>query len=100
MYLGVRLVLAKSIERIHRANLVNFAIVPAEFADAADYDAMGANDELVVEDFAQAVREADDFEIVNKTRGTRVRAVLRLSPRDRAILAAGGKLNYTRRQQK
>ena len=41
MYLGVRAVLAKSIERIHKANLINFCIVPIEFSDASDYDSPG-----------------------------------------------------------
>ena len=40
MYLGVRAVIAKSIERIHKANLINFAIVPIEFADEKDYDSI------------------------------------------------------------
>ena len=38
MHLGVRMVAAKSIERIHRSNLINFGIVPATFVNEADYD--------------------------------------------------------------
>ena len=34
-YLGVRAVIAKSIERIHMANLVNFGILPLTFNDQA-----------------------------------------------------------------
>ena len=29
MYLGVRAVIAKSVERIHMANLINFGIMPS-----------------------------------------------------------------------
>jgi len=37
-HLGVRAVVAKSFARIHRANLVNFGILPLIFVDGADYD--------------------------------------------------------------
>jgi len=39
-------VLAKSIERIHKANLINFCIVPIEFDNPADYDAIHSDDVL------------------------------------------------------
>ncbi len=38
MYLGVKAVLAKSFSRIHKANLINFGIVPLEFADLNDFE--------------------------------------------------------------
>ena len=46
MFLGVKVVIAKSIERIHRANLINFGILPLRFADPADYDALAVGDRL------------------------------------------------------
>ena len=39
MYLGVGVVIAKAIERIAQANLVNFAILPLVFADPGDVSA-------------------------------------------------------------
>ncbi|WP_428565744.1 MAG: aconitate hydratase [Solidesulfovibrio sp. DCME] len=41
-YLGVAAVVAKSLARIHRANLVNFGILPLLLADPADYDRIPA----------------------------------------------------------
>ena len=38
MYLGVRAVIAKSFERIHAANLINFGILPLTFVNESDYD--------------------------------------------------------------
>ena len=38
MYLGVKAVIAKSMARIHKGNLVNHGIIPMLFADPADYD--------------------------------------------------------------
>ena len=55
MYLGVKAVLAKSIERIHRANLINFGIVPFLFDDPTAYDAISAGDELLFPDVRAAV---------------------------------------------
>ena len=46
MFLGVRGVLAKTFARIHRANLINWGVLPLELADAADYDALAAGHEL------------------------------------------------------
>ena len=36
MYLGVKMVVAKSIARIHKGNLINHGIIPMVFADPAD----------------------------------------------------------------
>ncbi|MHC5060906.1 MAG: aconitate hydratase [Planctomycetota bacterium] len=94
MYLGVRAVVAKSIERIHKANLINFAIVPVEFADAADYDRIGLADELEIDNLLESIDKADEVVVSDKTRGFGFSAKLRLSRRDREILLAGGLLEY------
>ncbi len=98
MFLGIKLVIAKAVERIHRANLVNFAITPAAFADPADYDRIAPDDQLDVENFAQAVASAKIFTVKNTTQGYDFDCVLNLSDRERAILQAGGKLNYAKAQ--
>ena len=36
--LGVKAVLTKSFERIHRSNLIGMGVLPLNFADKADYD--------------------------------------------------------------
>jgi aconitate hydratase len=96
MYLGVRAVIAKSIERIHKANLINFAIVPIEFADAGDYDRIGGEDELEIGDVRGSIEQADEISIIDKTGGFEFTGALRLSRRDREILLAGGLLEYVR----
>ncbi|KAI2625628.1 aconitate hydratase [Hypoxylon sp. NC1633] len=45
-YLGARVVLAKSFARIHETNLKKQGVVPLTFADEADYDRIGARDEV------------------------------------------------------
>jgi aconitate hydratase len=96
MYLGVRAVIAKAVERIHFANLVNFAILPLTFADPADYDAIQPGDELATDNVRAAVASADTVQVRNVTRGTSFTCRLTLSDRQRKVLLAGGLLNYTR----
>ncbi len=107
MYLGVRVVVAKSIERIHRANLINFCIVPLEFAEPADYEKINSGDELVIDNLLEAISSRDEVKITRKrssfSSGRRpsrspdeFTAKLVLSSRDRDILLSAGLLNYTR----
>ncbi len=96
MYLGVRLVIAKTMERIHRANLVNFAITPATFVNPSDYGRMEENDHLEVPNFHKILAESDRFTVMNVTRHFQFECELSLTRRDREILLAGGKLNYTK----
>ncbi len=93
MFLGVRLIIALAIERIHRANLVNFAIVPAVFADSADYARMEQGDDLKVMDFHAIIAEAETFTVTNATKGFDFTCKLELTARERRILLAGGLLN-------
>ena len=98
MYLGVRAVIAKAIERIHKANLINFCIVPIEFDNPADYDKISQDDTLEIPNLLEAVKDSDNVKIVNKTAGIEFKGILNLSPRDRDILLAGGLLAYTRKK--
>ena len=90
MYLGVKAVVAKSIERIHRANLVNFGIVPFTFADAADYDKLAAGDRLELKGIRAAV--AGDGRLAVRTQAGTITLQTALSDREKAIILAGGLL--------
>jgi aconitate hydratase len=46
LYLGVRVVIAKSFARIHRSNLINAGILPLTFTDESDYDQLQLASEL------------------------------------------------------
>ncbi len=95
MYLGVRAVIAKSIERIHRANLINFCIVPIEFADPADYQKIETDDQLQIDNLLEAIKHADEITILDKTASFEFTGRLALSERERQILLSAGLLNYT-----
>jgi aconitate hydratase len=99
MNLGVIAVIAKSFARIHRANLVNFGILPLTFADKADYDRISRDDVLTIEK-THAGLDASRITVANKTRWFFFDVRTDLSQREREILKAGGRLNMIARQAK
>jgi aconitate hydratase len=96
MYLGVRAVLARSFARIHRANLVNWGVVPLVFDDAAAYDAIEPDDRLRLPGLRAALAAGDRVTLVNTRGGARFTASCPLTSRERDILLAGGILAHTR----
>jgi len=100
MYLGVKAVIAKSFERIHAANLINFGILPLTFVNEADYDTIGAQDKIEINGIKTALAKSDDLKLVDVTSGKTSKLKYSLSARQRDILLAGGMLNYTRARSK
>jgi len=99
MHLGVRAVLAKAFARIHRANLINFGILPLTFVDAADYDRLETGDELEIAEAAKAMREGREaLTVRNLSRGFSFEARHGLTERQRDIILAGGLLNFVKQQ--
>ncbi|MFA5161761.1 MAG: aconitate hydratase [Elusimicrobiales bacterium] len=95
MFLGVKAVVAKSFERIHAANLVNFGIAPLTFKNPADYDRIEKGDKLSSPDWRDALAQGRPVIIKNARTGADIECVYNLSQRQRDIIAAGGLLNYT-----
>ncbi len=93
MYLGVRAVIAKSLERIHAANLINFGILPLTFLNESDYDTLTQGDDLEIPALRAAVLEGKNPIVKNKTRGTTFEVSCSLSSRQKQIILAGGALN-------
>ncbi len=98
MYLGVRVVIAKSIERIHKANLINFCIVPITFAEPVDYDKINPGDRLQIDNLLEAIKSDDEVKITDETSSFQFLGKLKLSDRDREILLSAGLLNYARKK--
>ncbi len=96
MYLGVKVVIAKSFERIHAANLINFGILPLTFKNETDYDSVGANDRIEIGDIQAALQAGKDLTMKNVTNGKILILKYSLSSRQREMLIAGGMLNYTK----
>jgi aconitate hydratase len=97
MFLGVRAVLARSVERIHLANLVNFGIMPLIFGDPADYERLQAGDELEIADTPGQFGRPE-VTVTNRTRGESFTVSHTLTPRQVEIVLCGGLLNYVGRK--
>lgn len=98
MYLGIEGVFAQSFARIHRANLFNFGLLPLEIS-AETYDGISQHDTLEIQDnVAQAVIKGETTLSVSVNDDWTFTATLDASEREREILAAGGKLPWTKRQ--
>lgn len=95
-YLGVKAVIAKSFARIHRANLINFGLLPLIFERPEDYEAVQLSDCLVIKHVKKELTEGNTIEIWNAASETAFRVRHDLSPREIQIVLAGGLLNFTK----
>lgn len=97
-YLGVRLKLVKSFARIHKANLINFGIIPLTFEQAEDYDLINVGDSLKIKGIKDLILSGEErIKIIIGSRVIFTR--LEISSRERKILAAGGLINYLKAKQ-
>ncbi|PKN60077.1 MAG: aconitate hydratase, partial [Deltaproteobacteria bacterium HGW-Deltaproteobacteria-11] len=94
MYLGVKAVLAKSFERIHAANLINFGILPLIFLHEKDYDFIEPEDNLEMTDIRKTLKANSKMVIQNRSRRKSFRVAYELSERQKNVLLAGGALNF------
>ncbi len=92
MYLGVRAVIVKSFSRIHKANLINFGILPLEFSDPSFYDKIDRGDKLLIE----IGDLKDDILLKNLTKNESTRLICDVGEKDREIIKKGGALSYYR----
>ena len=96
LYLGIKAVVAKSFARIHVANLINFGIVPLTFENPEDYEKIAEGDALEITGFANGVATESRLILKDLTNGAEIPLCLNATERQRAILGAGGLLNYTK----
>ena len=95
MYLGVCAVIAKSFERIHAANLINFGILPLTFCVESDYDKIGQGNELEIVEARKTIAGDGNLLVKNKTTDASFYVTCILSARQKQIILAGGALNIS-----
>jgi aconitate hydratase len=100
MYMGTKAVIAKSFERIHTANLINFGIVPMTFKNESDYEKIDQGDELEIPDIKTAIKNGGVLKVKNKTKNLEFEVEYSLSDRQRDIILAGGTLAYMKEKTK
>jgi aconitate hydratase len=93
-YLGVKAVIALSFARIHRANLVNFGLLPLTFTAKADYDRLEQGDQLEIKNVRQQLQAGSQITVTNLTKGYDFVGEVSLSEREVRILLDGGLLAH------
>ena len=94
-FLGVQVKLVKSFARIHKANLINFGIVPLTFVNPQDYDLLRQGAQVEIPDIRRKI-SAGERQITVVIDGQSVATDLDVSDRHRAILLAGGLLSWAK----
>ncbi|MEW6687092.1 MAG: aconitate hydratase [Candidatus Edwardsbacteria bacterium] len=97
MYLGIKAVIAKSFARIHKANLINFGILPLTLANESDYEKVSQNDELEISSIREIQPKTQNLTMKNKTSGADIPVKHDLTTRQVEIILAGGLLNWTKK---
>ena len=99
-FLGVKAVIVKQFNRIHRSNLINFGIVPLTFADPNDYDSISLGDELELSDVRNQLQKSTSqngtLQLKNKSTNKTITVSYDLTVRQKTILCKGGLLNVVR----
>ncbi|WP_094605721.1 3-isopropylmalate dehydratase large subunit [Sporomusa silvacetica DSM 10669] len=99
LYLGIKGVIAKSFARIHRANLINFGIVPFTFCDISDYDVLELGTEIMIENIQAQILAGDSIQATYGEAKRTLSLKIDLTSREQSIILAGGLLNHTREKR-
>lgn len=97
MFLGVRAVLVKSFARIHKANLVNYGILPLVFTDPSIYDKLSQQDNIELQGIRASLEKGTPFLLKRISDGLQFTAKNDLDERSRQVLLSGGLAVYTRK---
>jgi len=92
-FLGIACVIVKSFARIHKANLINFGIIPLTFENPDDYDFIKQNDMIKIPNIREQIQE-NLINIEAYVYDKKINLKLEVSLNDREQLIAGGKLAY------
>jgi len=100
MYMGTKAVIAKSFERIHTANLINFGIVPLTFKNDSDYNKIDQGDNIEIPDIKNIIEKGEALKVKNNSKNTEFEVEYNLSDRQREIILAGGTLAFMKNKGK
>ena len=99
MYLGVKIVIAKSIARIHKSNLLNHGIIPMVFENKDDYEKISLLDKLEIKNLREGIKNRRV--LVNcKEKGYSFYAKLELTDNEVEVALSGGQLNFLKKELK
>jgi len=98
MYLGIKAVIVKSFARIHRANLINFGIIPLMFADSNDYEKIENADILEIKNLIEGIKNNQWYEVKNLTKDFVFYVKSNLNSKEKELILEGGLLPYVRKK--
>lgn len=96
LYLGVKAVIVKKFARIHKANLLNFGILPLTFANPADYDKIEQGDILELDNIIDSVKNGGNIKVKDITKNFEFMTKCDATKRNAEMLLAGGLINLTK----
>ncbi len=97
MYLGIKCVIAKSIARIHKGNLVNHGVIPMLFEDPAAYDSIDQMDELEIDNLLDQI-PTRRVTVRNVTKHFEFDVRLDLTDNEVEVILQGGQLRFLKNQ--
>ena len=102
LLLGVKAVIAKSFERIHRSNLIGMGVLPLQFLDGQGADTLGLTGKELFDIVGHADAESDTVKVTaTQEDGDKIEfeATVRIdTPKEREYYEHGGILHYVLRQ--
>lgn len=98
MYLGIKAVIAKSFARIHRANLINFGIIPLIFTNPEDYEKVAQGDILKLNGLIESLKGEQKYEVIDLSKNISFKVHSNLNEREKELLLSGGLLPYVRKR--
>jgi len=98
MWLGLAGVIAKSVARIHRDNLIQWGMLPLEFTESSDYDGIEGGDELNLGGLDNLMGGTNQLVLRNKSKNTEIPVILDVSDKEIEMLKAGGALPYVKKK--
>ncbi len=94
MYLGLQAVIAKSFARIHRANLINFGVIPLLFIADEDYLKIEQGDWIKIHNTLESLKGEQRFKIENKNKKYVFEVISNLNEKEKKLILNGGLLSY------
>jgi len=96
MALGIKGVIARSFARIHRANLINFGILPMTFMTGEDLEQIELGDRIIIEDVIRLLKNSRTLRVQNRTQSSTFEVCIDLDRREKDVVMAGGLLEFVR----
>ncbi|MCX7770972.1 MAG: aconitate hydratase [Proteobacteria bacterium] len=98
MFLGIKAVIVKSFARIHRANLINFGILPLVFVNPDDYDKIQQGDILEIADLIDSIKNDQAYTVRVIDKDISFDVISNLNSKEKELILQGGLLPYVKKK--